>query len=101
MVVAKKKKKKKKSKNSKKNKNDRSNSTLTGLLGNKIDPYNVKYEMGSRINDIMIRSSSVGRLRKSANSSFSETRSVTSIKSGVSMRSVNSDFNKSFSNTRI
>lgn len=59
MVAAKKKKKKKKSK--KKKQNDRANSTITGLLGDKIDPYNVNYRMGSRINDIMIRSSSVGK----------------------------------------
>jgi len=50
--------------------------------------------MSSKINDIMIRPSSVGRGikgNKSMNSSFDDTRS---------MRSVNSDFNKSYSGIR-
>ena len=47
--------------------------------------------MNSGINDISVRSSSVGRGRKNFNASFSDTKSN---------RSVNSDFNKSYSSAR-
>ena len=50
--------------------------------------------MGSKINDIMIRSSSVGIGRKSMNSSFNGSIG------GSSQRSVNSDFNKSFNGVK-